>query len=56
MPEALSETLADLRSSDDVVRLRLGGLSRDKVAEFVRRAAGASSAPGCRSSPARSAT
>ena len=40
VPEALSETLADLRRSDDVVRLRLAGLSGDEVAEFVRRAAG----------------
>jgi DNA-binding CsgD family transcriptional regulator/tetratricopeptide (TPR) repeat protein len=40
VPEALSETLADLRRSDDVVRLRLGGLSGDEVAEFVRSAAG----------------
>ena len=35
VPEALSETLADLRRSDDVVRLRLAGLSGDEVAEFV---------------------
>ena len=40
MPDALAETLADLRRSDDVVRLRLGGLSGDEVTEFVRRAAG----------------
>ena len=40
MPEALSDTLADLRRSDDVVRLRLTGLSGDDLAEFVRRAAG----------------
>ena len=40
VPEALSETLADLRRSDDVVRLRLDGLSGDEVAEFVRSAAG----------------
>jgi DNA-binding CsgD family transcriptional regulator/tetratricopeptide (TPR) repeat protein len=40
MQEALSETLADLRRSDDIVRLRLGGLSPDEIAEFVRRAAG----------------
>ncbi len=40
MPEGLSETLADLRRSDEVVRLRLSGLSGDEVAEFVRRAAG----------------
>jgi DNA-binding CsgD family transcriptional regulator len=40
LPDAVSETLADLRRSDDVVRLRLGGLSGDEVTEFVRRAAG----------------
>src|SRR5262245_4406653 len=40
MPDALSELLADLRRSDDVVRIRLGGLSGDEVTEFVRRAAG----------------
>ena len=46
MPETLSETLADLRRSEDVVRLRLGGLSGDDVMEFVRRAAGADSSEG----------
>ncbi len=45
MPEALTETLADLRRSDDVVRLRLGGLSGDEVTEFVRRAAGSDQGP-----------
>jgi DNA-binding CsgD family transcriptional regulator/tetratricopeptide (TPR) repeat protein len=40
VPEPLSETLADLRRSEDVVRLRLGGLSGDDVNEFVRRASG----------------
>src|SRR5207237_5773491 len=35
-----SETLADLRRSDDVVRLRLHGLSAEEVDEFVRRAVG----------------
>jgi DNA-binding CsgD family transcriptional regulator/tetratricopeptide (TPR) repeat protein len=43
MPGALSETLADLRRAEDVVRLRLGGLSGEDVTEFVRRAAGAGS-------------
>ena len=38
LPQALAETLADLRRADDVVRLRLGGLSEADVAEFVRRA------------------
>jgi DNA-binding CsgD family transcriptional regulator len=41
VPEQLSQTLADLRRSDDVVRLRLGALSGDEVGEFVGRAAGA---------------
>ncbi|HXZ58012.1 MAG TPA: AAA family ATPase [Gaiellaceae bacterium] len=40
VPAPLAEALADLRRSDDVVRLRLEGLSDDEVAEFVRRAAG----------------
>ena len=40
MPDALSELLADLRRSEDVVRLRLGGLSGDDVTELIRRAAG----------------
>jgi DNA-binding CsgD family transcriptional regulator/tetratricopeptide (TPR) repeat protein len=40
MPDALSEMLADLRRSEDVVRLRLPGLSGDDVTDFVRRAAG----------------
>ena len=39
VPEALSQTLADLRRSDDVVRLRLSGLSDDDVGEFLRHAA-----------------
>ena len=33
--QSLSETLADLRRSDDVVRLRLAGLSGEEVSEFV---------------------
>lgn len=37
MPDALAETLADLRRADDVVRLRLGGLSDDEVSELVAR-------------------
>src|SRR5438309_1357589 len=39
VPERLSQTLADLRRADDLVRLRLGGLSSDEVSEFVRRVA-----------------
>jgi DNA-binding CsgD family transcriptional regulator/tetratricopeptide (TPR) repeat protein len=38
LPELLSQTLADLRRSDDVVRMRLGALSRDEVSELVARA------------------
>lgn len=45
MPPELSETLADLRRSDDVVRLRLGGLTDGEVAEFVRRSAGSGLEP-----------
>ena len=56
MPETLSETLADLRRSEDVVRLRLGGLSGDDVMEFVRRAAGADSSEGSAICRGRSAT
>jgi len=48
VPEVLSETLADLRRSDDVVRLRLAGLSGDEVAEFVRSAAGGDLGPDLR--------
>ena len=40
VPDSLSETLADLRRSEDVVRLRLGGLSGEEVTEFVRHASG----------------
>jgi len=40
MPEALSETLADLRRSEGVVRLALGRLSGAEVGHFVQRAAG----------------
>lgn len=36
----LTETLADLRRADDVVRMRLGALSGAEVADFVRSAAG----------------
>lgn len=44
VPDALSETLADLRRYD-VVRLRLAGLSGDEVTEFVRRAGGGELGP-----------
>jgi DNA-binding CsgD family transcriptional regulator len=39
LPELLSQTLADLRRSDDVVRLRLEALSPEEVSELVTRAA-----------------
>jgi len=37
-PEALAKTLADLRRSDDVVRVRVAGLSTAEVVEFIERA------------------
>ena len=40
LPLFLTETLADLRRSEDVVRLKLSGLSGEEVGEFVRRAGG----------------
>jgi DNA-binding CsgD family transcriptional regulator/tetratricopeptide (TPR) repeat protein len=46
LPESLAETLADLRRADDVVRLRLGGLSDDEVSEFVVRSVTAAPSPG----------
>ncbi|HKP20088.1 MAG TPA: AAA family ATPase [Thermoleophilaceae bacterium] len=38
IPGELSETLIDLRRTEGVERLTLGGLSEEEVAEFVRRA------------------
>jgi DNA-binding CsgD family transcriptional regulator/tetratricopeptide (TPR) repeat protein len=40
LPGALAETLADLRRTDDVVRMRLSGLSGGEVSDLVSRAAG----------------
>ena len=40
VPAELADALADLRRSDDVVRLSLGGLSEQDVGDFVRRAGG----------------
>ncbi len=40
IPGGLADALADLRRSDDVVRMRLDGLSEDDVGEFVRGASG----------------
>jgi DNA-binding CsgD family transcriptional regulator/tetratricopeptide (TPR) repeat protein len=45
VPRELSETLADLRRSDDVVRMRLEGLSGTEVADLVSRAAGSDPTP-----------
>ena len=45
VPEALSATLVDLRRSEGVVRLRLGGLSAEEISEFVERAVGGDFAP-----------
>lgn len=44
VPEALSETIADLRRYD-TVRIGLEGLSGEEVADFVQGAIGAASAP-----------
>ena len=45
VPGELSETLADLRRSDDVVRMRLAGLSGAEVSDLVSRAAGSDPEP-----------
>jgi DNA-binding CsgD family transcriptional regulator/tetratricopeptide (TPR) repeat protein len=45
VPEALARTLADLRRADDVVRLRLSGLSDQEVGELVERAVSGASSP-----------
>jgi DNA-binding CsgD family transcriptional regulator/tetratricopeptide (TPR) repeat protein len=45
LPAELSETLADLRRCDDVVRMRLEGLSGADVSDLVSRAAGSDSDP-----------
>jgi DNA-binding CsgD family transcriptional regulator/tetratricopeptide (TPR) repeat protein len=45
VPGGLSETLADLRRSDDVVRMRLPGLSGAEVSDLVSRAAGSDADP-----------
>jgi len=45
VPEALSAALVDLRRSEGVVRLRLGGLSAEEISEFVERAAGGDPGP-----------
>ncbi|HEV7492451.1 ATP-binding protein [Baekduia sp.] len=40
VPGTLAETLADLRRSDTVVRMRVAGFSGEEVTEFIRCAAG----------------
>ena len=40
MPAELAETLADLRRAEDVVRMRLSGLSGAEISDMVSRAAG----------------
>lgn len=40
VPAELADALADLRRSEDVVRLSLKGLTRGEVTEFVRRSGG----------------
>ncbi|HET9719708.1 MAG TPA: AAA family ATPase [Solirubrobacteraceae bacterium] len=45
VPEPLSNTLADLRRADDVLRLSVSGLSEEEVGEFVRRAADGAQLP-----------
>ena len=56
VPEALSAALVDLRRSEGVVRMRLGGLSAEEISEFVRargRRRLRSGSAGARSSPER---
>jgi tetratricopeptide (TPR) repeat protein len=45
VPQALSAALVELRRSEGVVRLRLGGLSAEDISEFVERAAGGDLGP-----------
>jgi DNA-binding CsgD family transcriptional regulator/tetratricopeptide (TPR) repeat protein len=45
VPGELAETLADLRRSDDVVRMRLTGLSGVEISDLVSRAAGSDPDP-----------
>src|ERR671937_277068 len=40
VPEELSDALVELRRSEGVVRVRLGGLSASEIEEFVRKAVG----------------
>jgi DNA-binding CsgD family transcriptional regulator/tetratricopeptide (TPR) repeat protein len=45
VPEALAAALVDLRRSEGVVRMRLGGLSAEEISEFVERAVGGDFSP-----------
>src|SRR3954454_2136120 len=45
VPPTLVETLADLRRSDDVARVRLGALSAEEITDFVRHAGGGEAPP-----------
>src|SRR6185503_19803304 len=45
VPETLSDTLADLRRSEDVVRLRLTRLSAEDVMDSLCRAGGGNTGP-----------
>jgi DNA-binding CsgD family transcriptional regulator len=46
VPAELADALVDVTRTEGVVRLRLGGLSRDELREFVRLAAGVEPAAG----------
>jgi DNA-binding CsgD family transcriptional regulator/tetratricopeptide (TPR) repeat protein len=46
VPPELAATLADLRRSEEVERLRLGGLSQAEIEEFARRTSGCDSGAG----------
>jgi DNA-binding CsgD family transcriptional regulator/tetratricopeptide (TPR) repeat protein len=48
LPEGLAETLADLRRSEDVVRMRLAGLSGTEVSDLLSRTAGGDPDPDAR--------
>lgn len=45
VPAQLEEALVDVYRTEGVVRIRLGGLTEDEIAEFVRLAAGVEPAP-----------
>ncbi len=45
VPEAVSAALVDLRRSEGVVRMRLGGLGAEEISEFVEQAVGGDFGP-----------